>query len=185
MQTSSWPVAPEEQREQDLVWAIKRGDLPGVQAAVKSGASVKEPIKYVYGYKDKIPFEIAYKANQFPIAEFLLSKGALDGQALRESLSRAATEDLDIPKVKLLLAHSTKDIADAVYSQIDDEIENNRMFGSKKNQAKEDLLIQIKALFEQRAKQGPVKLSPLVRPVAKSAAAAAQPVAAQPQKNRL
>ena len=121
-------MTPADQREQDLVWGIKTGNLNEVVTAIKQGASVKDAIKSVYGsvggkrfvgrlllllhthLKSILLLRIYYKMEH-KIQSYLLV--FVEDNALIKT---------DPNKVDWLLKNGAKDINNQIYDELVDDV---------------------------------------------------------------
>lgn len=137
--------------ENDILWAIKTGDLAKAKTAVADGAPLNE-IKYLIGYIGTYPLANAVALGKYSIADFLISKGA-DTQVLNRFLLPEALSG-NTERVKWLLAHGVKDINNEVLNELR-EYEKDEVPGSLKSQYAEiiKLLERVKANSPTRPEQ--------------------------------
>ena len=165
--------------------AIDSGDRKRIDQLLSEGFDINKPFG-LFGYRGHTPLtqallgEFGYyrkapQSNRQEIARYLITKGA-NPAPLNPYLEYAA-EHGDVEKVKLFLSFGAKDVNDKGLKAATEEYKH---YATEKYDAKAtEKYSQVIKLLEQ-AKKGPVKLTPIAKPVAKPAAAA-QPVADQPK----
>ena len=151
------------QAEDALLWAIQTKNLQGVKDAVEKLNAPVDEIKVLALHRGENPLNTAVAKGQYDIAEYLLSKGA-DKSVLNPWLVWAAN-GASLDNVAWLLKHGAKDINDEALKEAKDAVIHEHDLVLKLNYEK------IIKLLEQ-SKRGPVRLTPLVRPIAHPATVA-------------
>ena len=163
------------QKEGEFIIALEHGNKAHIEHYIKEGASARDKL-HLGVYQGVTPLLLAFTtlpsgANKDEILKYLISQGANPADLSKYLVGFAKAGD--VAKIRWLLSLGVKDL-------YDEALEVAKYYGADEpDVGLKARYAEIAKILEQ-AKKGPVKLTPMVKPIAKSAAPAAPLKVEQP-----